>query len=400
MIYSEYLNSVAIVDSSNNTFGTDRPDGGISYAYHMGAIRDLSFVGSFSSYGNVYRGFQHGYWAENSVQPTYQTDGESSTVAPYGLRYNLDPDGIPRRAMGGYTMEASNNGNVTVSTQASQSLVGLPYATGSTSSPAYSNRPTILHRPFRSVAELGYVFRDTPWGDINFAYPESGDSALLDVFCVNEISNSNGLVAGRVNLNTRQVPVLAALISGAITDKDNSANATVTQPIASLLGSTLVARTQPAVLSATAQGPLLSRADLVGTWWDSTTPASTSATTSGTDLNTVANATPPTINPNNFFTGFSADIGRVAGVSGTSLAMIPRQRNSVMRGLVDAGTTRTWNLLIDLVAQSGRFPPNAPASAVGLGQFVVEGEKHYWLHVAIDRYTGQVIDSQLEVVKE
>jgi hypothetical protein len=31
---------------------------------------------------------------------------------------------------------------------------------------------------------------------------------------------------------------------------------------------------------------------------------------------------------------------------------------------------------------------------------VVEGERRYWLHVAIDRYTGQVVDKQLEVVNE
>jgi len=32
--------------------------------------------------------------------------------------------------------------------------------------------------------------------------------------------------------------------------------------------------------------------------------------------------------------------------------------------------------------------------------FVVEGEQHYWVHVAIDRLTGQVIDKQIEVVTE
>ena len=56
----------------------------------------------------------------------------------------------------------------------------------------------------------------------------------------------------------------------------------------------------------------------------------------------------------------------------------------------------TWNLMIDVVAQSGRYPNNA----VALGNFVVEGEKRYWVHLAIDRQTGQVIDKQLEVVNE
>jgi len=30
----------------------------------------------------------------------------------------------------------------------------------------------------------------------------------------------------------------------------------------------------------------------------------------------------------------------------------------------------------------------------------VEGEQYYWVHVAIDRFTGQVIDKQIEVVNE
>ena len=32
--------------------------------------------------------------------------------------------------------------------------------------------------------------------------------------------------------------------------------------------------------------------------------------------------------------------------------------------------------------------------------FIVEGEQHYWVHVAIDRFTGRVIDKQIEVVNE
>ena len=57
-------------------------------------------------------------------------------------------------------------------------------------------------------------------------------------------------------------------------------------------------------------------------------------------------------------------------------------------------------LLIDLDVQIGHYPPNAiqTGTAAALAQFDVEGEHRYWLHVAIDRYTGQVIDEQLEVV--
>jgi hypothetical protein len=29
----------------------------------------------------------------------------------------------------------------------------------------------------------------------------------------------------------------------------------------------------------------------------------------------------------------------------------------------------------------------------------VEGEQHFWVHVAIDRFTGKVIDKQIEVLE-
>jgi hypothetical protein len=60
------------------------------------------------------------------------------------------------------------------------------------------------------------------------------------------------------------------------------------------------------------------------------------------------------------------------------------------------GNTRTWNLLIDIIAQSGRYP----TTATGLSQFLIEGEKRYWWHLSIDRFTGQIVASQLEPVYE
>jgi hypothetical protein len=59
--------------------------------------------------------------------------------------------------------------------------------------------------------------------------------------------------------------------------------------------------------------------------------------------------------------------------------------------------TRTWNLLIDVIAETGQFPPNATSLTNG---FVVQGQQRYWVHVAIDRFTGRVIDKQIEVVNE
>ena len=48
-----------------------------------------------------------------------------------------------------------------------------------------------------------------------------------------------------------------------------------------------------------------------------------------------------------------------------------------------------WNVLIDVVGQSGSFKPNATSLH---NDSVIESEQHYWVHVAIDRFTGQVIE--------
>ena len=52
--------------------------------------------------------------------------------------------------------------------------------------------------------------------------------------------------------------------------------------------------------------------------------------------------------------------------------------------------------MIDVIAQTGRFPQ----TATGLGNFVVDGERRVWAHVAIDRFTGQIVDLQVEPVSE
>jgi hypothetical protein len=65
--------------------------------------------------------------------------------------------------------------------------------------------------------------------------------------------------------------------------------------------------------------------------------------------------------------------------------------------MTSVSQTRVWNVLIDVVAQSGKYKPNAQSLT---NDFVVEGEQHYWVHVAIDRFTGEVLDKQIEVVNE
>jgi hypothetical protein len=212
--------------------------------------------------------------------------------------------------------------------------------------PAASNtsRPIILNRPFRSVAEMGYAFRDDPWRTLDFFSKYSADSALLDTFCIDEQSGSS-LTAGVLNLNTRQQPVIKAVVNGVLKDA-----ATTTSTLSNTDADTIAA----VIASTTTASPMMNRSEL------------------------------------------ATKISPALNYSSSTDKAIKARRESAIRALADAGDTRTWNLLIDVVAQSGRFPTTAAAP----DKFLVEGECRYWLHVAIDRFTGQVIDQSLEVVNE
>ncbi len=126
----------------------------------------------------------------------------------------------------------------------------------------------------------------------------------------------------------------------------------------------LVDRTTAA---AAGKGPLTNIADLVGRWDES----------SGK------------------YYGFSEDLGSPP-YQRPQDAKVKRLRETAFRALAEAGQVRVWNLMIDIIAQAGRYPPGSSA----LDQFVVEGEQRLWVHVAIDRLTGSVIDQSIEVVRE
>jgi hypothetical protein len=98
------------------------------------------------------------------------------------------------------------------------------------------------------------------------------------------------------------------------------------------------------------------------------------------------------------------DIARLAAaVTNSPFTTNEETRETVVRALSDTTQTRTWGLLIDVIAQSGRYPPGATQlqdPSDPSKRFIVQGEQHYWVHVAIDRFTGQVLDKQIEVVNE
>jgi len=222
---------------------------------------------------------------------------------------------------------------------------------------ALTNRPIILNRPFRNVGELGYAYRGIEWKTIDFSSAVSGDAGLLDMFSIGEsqkltqvssgVYSSVPLTAGIVNINTRNPEVLQALLSGSLEyDLDTSASSVISQSQTQNIAQAIVTET-------TGNKPLINRSELVT---------------------------------------------RVMSLSGVTSALSgvtqKPQREAVVRALAEPADTRTWNLLIDLDVQAGRYPTGATA----LGQFDVQGERRYWLHVAIDRYTGKVIDEQVEVV--
>ncbi len=88
-----------------------------------------------------------------------------------------------------------------------------------------------------------------------------------------------------------------------------------------------------------------------------------------------------------------------AQITSAGLDNIKYHREATVRGLSETTQTRTWNLLIDVVAQTGRYPATT-ATGPSAAHFIVEGEKRYWLSVAIDRFTGKIIDQQLELVNQ
>ncbi len=197
--------SGSVLSSTDNVLTTDRP----SFA--------RGIVGKES--GNTFwvQGLPNvdGWTAEDSYWPLGAPSQNISSDSHY-----TDADGVLRRAMGAYATD----------------VLGMPMATATsyggsaaTATTATRNRPIVLNRPFQSVAELGAVFSGVPWKNISFFTPESGDSALLDVFCLSE-PPATALVAGKVNLNTRQYPVLQAILAGEYKDDLSITSSSVVTP--------------------------------------------------------------------------------------------------------------------------------------------------------------------------
>jgi hypothetical protein len=196
----------------------------------------------------------------------------------------------------------------------------------------------VLNRAFRNVGELGYAYRNGA-ASLNFRAATT-EAVLLDLFTYNTAASR----PGQLSLNTRNVGALAAVIKGAFPQESSSSGI-----------SDAGAKTAAAsIITATTLAPARGR----------------------------------------------EDIARLAGAVTNAPFSADEERNeTIARALSEVTQTRTWNLLIDVVAQSGRYGPGVGAAA-DLSKFIVRAEKRYWLHIAIDRFTGDVIEQQLEAVYE
>jgi hypothetical protein len=231
----------------------------------------------------------------------------------------------------------------------------------------------VINHAFSEVGELGFAIDTSNAGlpTLNFytAYnaTTNQDPRVLDFFSYNPVSSGYPR-AGIVNLNTRNWPVLAAILQGTITT-DALPRATPTATISPNPYPTPTASPSPVVTSSTAQA--VAQAIVNAT---STQPALT-----------------------------RADVARLVQVAGGSLGSDPLQKEAIARALGEVGEARSWSLFIDVIAQTGKYKPNAP-DLTG-SNFVVEGEKRFWLHIAIGRDlksdgTVDVIGTQLEEVVE
>lgn len=246
-----------------------------------------------------------------------------------------DPDGVIRMGDGGF---APGQADVPFT------VLNLDPASNPTAA-ANPSRPIILNRPFRSVAELGYAFRDSAWKSLNFSGADSADAALLDAFALDD----EPVQAGKVSLNTPYPEVWKAILEGSVRAEGDG-----TTTISSIEADTLASR-------------------IVNNLTSSTNPPLTNISEFVTRLST----------PGTFTNAFSN-------------WPIKMQREAAVRAVSGSMQSRTWNVMIDVIAQTGRFTPSADSPE----KFLVEGEHRYWLHVAIDRYTGKVVDEQLESVHE
>jgi len=216
-------------------------------------------------------------------------------------------------------------------------------------------------------------------------------------------------VAGKINLNTRQTPVLKALLNGALKDETSSAPENfLDKDFADKAAQALVDRTSS---SKPWLGPLTNVSELAGKLFGKDIPAGEFNLANDPVYTSISYKTEyntqllrgwqrnPDMNPESsqltwHFSGFSADLDAAFSTSKDKKNL--RMRESIIRALADGGQTRVWNIMLDLIAQTGKLTPGTD----DLNKFTKESERRVWVFLAIDRLTGEVLDQQVEDVPD
>jgi len=218
------------------------------------------------------------------------------------------------------------------------------------------NATVVMNHAFSNVGEFGYGMNTSdpanPTGTLDFSSPSFPDAAVLDFFSYNPISSAYPR-AGIVNLYTRNAPVLAAMLSSTWRTEADSANP---NPAASPAG-----RVSPSQAMDAANRIVQETQNLL-------------AGTPGYGP----------VTPTDLTRAIAARLVAAGAAAPSWSSFKPEEKESIARALAEMGQTRTWNLFIDVIAQTGKYAPDA-TDFTQANKFVVEGEKRYWLHIALGR---------------
>ncbi len=202
-------------------------------------------------------------------------------------------------------------------------------------------RPIILDRPFKSVGELGYSYRDMPWKSLDLFTTNSADLTLLDLFDAYE---HPAVVAGKLSWNVPYPEIWKSLLTGA----DRAYQATNPQTISDVDAAKIASKIFQSSIG------------------NNSVPVSRSDMVRAIANTEVSEAWPA----------------------------FKHHREAVVRQIAEVGQSSTVNLMLDLVVEDGKTqikPQKSP-------EFIAQGRKRYWVAVAMDRLTYQIVDMQIEEV--
>ena len=205
-------------------------------------------------------------------------------------------------------------------------------------------RPIVLDRPFRSVGELGYVFRDMPWKSLDFFSANSADMTLLDLF---DSADHPSVVAGKLSWNVPYPEIWKSLLVGADRAYGASNPLTLSASDAETLAQAVYSQFEGS------EKPPVCRSDVVKGLVNTTVTADSGA-----------------------------------------WPAFKHHREGIVRQIAEVGQSSTLNLLMDLVVEEGKTVEVSPSKT----KFIAGGRVHYWVSLAIDRLTYKIIDIEVEEV--